>query len=73
MTVGEAQNLVKVIPNARDKAILMTLLYNGMRVTELCNLDISDLNLDENEIMVKDTKNYNDRKVILSEKCIRVL
>ena len=35
--------------------------------------DISDLNLDENEIMVKDTKNYDDRKVILSEKCVRVL
>lgn len=73
LTVEEAQDLVKVIPNARDKAIVITLLYTGMRVSELCNINISDLNLDENEIMVKDTKNYDDRKVILSEKCVRVL
>jgi integrase/recombinase XerD len=73
LTIEEAQTLVKVVPNARDKAIVMTLLYTGMRVSELCHLDISDLNLDYNEIMVKDTKNYDDRKVILSEKCVCVL
>jgi integrase/recombinase XerD len=73
LSVKEAQNLVKVITTIRDKAIVMTLLYTGMRVSELCNLDVKDLHLENNEILVKDTKNYNDRKVILSEKCVRVL
>jgi integrase/recombinase XerD len=61
---------VRVIPNLRDRAIVMALLYTGMRVNELCNLDMSDLQLDEQEIVVRDTKNYHDRKVIISEKCV---
>jgi len=70
LTVEEAQNLVRVIPNLRDRAIVMALLYTGMRVNELCNLDMSDLHLDEQEILVRDTKTYHDRRVIISEKCV---
>ena len=70
ITVEEAQNLVRVIPNLRDRAIVMALLYTGMRVNELCNLDMSDLHLDEQEILVRDTKTYHDRRVIISEKCV---
>lgn len=70
LTVEEAQDLVRVIPNLRDRAIVMALLYTGMRVNELCSLDISDLQLEEQEIVVRDTKNYHDRKVIVSEKCV---
>ncbi|KYK31909.1 MAG: hypothetical protein AYK19_03600 [Theionarchaea archaeon DG-70-1] len=73
LTVKEAQNLLRVIPNLRDRAIVTTLLYTGMRVNELCNLDMSDLHLDRREITVKDTKTYHDRKVIISEKCVDAL
>jgi len=72
LTVEEAQTLVRVIPTLRDRAIVMTLLYTGMRVNELCNLNMSDLYLDSHEILVKDTKNYRDRKVIISERCIDI-
>jgi len=57
----------------RDRAIVITLLYTGMRVNELCNLDMSDLHLDKQEILVRDTKTYHDRKVIISEKCVHAL
>lgn len=70
LTVEEAQNLVKVIPNLRDRAIVAALLYTGMRVGELCNLDFDDLHLEDQEIIVRDTKNYHDRKVIVSKECI---
>ena len=73
LTVEEAQALIKIIPNLRDRAIVTTLLYTGMRVTELCNLNSSDLHLDRHEIVVRDTKTYHDRRVIVSEKCINVL
>lgn len=73
LTVEEAQHLVRVIPNLRDRAIVMTLLYTGMRVNELCNLDMSDLHLDRQEITVRDTKNYHDRRVVISERCINAL
>ncbi|MBU7012866.1 MAG: tyrosine-type recombinase/integrase, partial [Theionarchaea archaeon] len=68
LTVEEAQTMVRIIPTLRDRAIVMTLLYTGMRVNELCNLNMSDLYLDSHEILVKDTKNYHDRKVIISER-----
>ena len=71
LTVKEAQDLVKVVPNLRDRAIVMTLLYSGMRVSELCNLDFDDLHLEDQEIVVKDTKTYRDRKVVISEKCVK--
>jgi integrase/recombinase XerD len=71
LTVEEAQDLVKVVPNLRDRAIVMALLYSGMRVSELCNLDFDDLHLEDQEIIVKDTKTYHDRKVVISEKCVR--
>ncbi|MBU7028750.1 MAG: tyrosine-type recombinase/integrase [Theionarchaea archaeon] len=73
LTVEEAQALLRVIPNLRDRAIVTTLLYTGMRVNELCNLDMSDLHLDKREITVRDTKTYHDRKVIISEKCVCAL
>lgn len=73
LTTEEAHALVKVIPNLRDRAIVLMLLYTGMRVSELCNLNISDLHLDSREILIRDTKNYHDRKVIVSETCVNVL
>jgi len=73
LTVEEAQVLLRVVPNLRDRAIVTTLLYTGMRVNELCNLEMSDLHLDKREITVRDTKAYHDRKVIISEKCVDAL
>lgn len=73
LTLDEAQALVKVTPNLRDRAIILTLLYTGMRVNELCNLDLGDLHLERQEIIVRDTKTYRDRRVVVSEKCINVL
>lgn len=69
LTLEEAQTLVKVVSNLRDRAIITALLYTGMRVSELCNLNLSDLHLEKGEITVRDTKTYHDRKVVISEKC----
>ena len=73
LTVEEAQSLIRVIPTLRDRAIVVTLLYTGMRVGELCNLNFEDLHLDSQEITVRDTKTYSDRKVIISKVCVTIL
>ncbi len=54
LTVEEAQSLTRVIPTLRDRAIVVTLLYTGMRVGELCNLNFEDLHLDSQEITVRE-------------------
>ncbi len=51
----------------------MALLYTGMQVNELCNFDFEDLHLEDQEITVRNTKTYHDRKVIISEQCVNVL
>ena len=73
LTVEEAQSLIKVIPTLRDRAIVVTILYTGMRVGELCNLNFEDLLLEDQEITVRDTKTYSDRKVIISKVCVTIL
>ena len=73
LTVEEAQSLAKATLNVRDRAIILTLLYTGMRVNELCKLNLNDLHLERQEITVKDTKTYQDRRVVVSEKCVNAL
>jgi len=51
----------------RDKAILETLFSTGLRVSELTNLDIDDINLDRGEFMVRG-KGDKERIVFLADK-----
>lgn len=44
---------LKTIQGRRDKAILDLLFSTGLRVSELCNLKISDINLEKSEFSVK--------------------
>ena len=53
----------------RNKAIIYTLLFTGMRVNELVNLKITDINMEEKEIIVrkgKKTTYYSYSPTIIS-------
>lgn len=56
----------------RDKAILETLFATGLRISELCALNFSHLNLEENEIIVFG-KGSKERIVLLSPTAKRYL
>jgi integrase/recombinase XerC len=47
----------------RDAAIVSLLLENGMRVSELCGLDVADLRWKTDEVVIRDTKNDEVRVV----------
>jgi integrase/recombinase XerD len=49
----------------RDAAIVAVLLATGLRRSELVNLDLSDLNLDKGELLVRKGKRGKNRKVYL--------
>ncbi len=51
----------------RDLAIVMVLAYTGIRVSELCSLEMSDLDLAERTMRVRSGKGDKDRIVILSQ------
>ncbi len=45
ISVSEMRSFVGTITHPLDRAVVLTLLKTGMRVGELCNLDLRDLNL----------------------------
>ncbi len=45
LSVGEMRSFVASIDHPLERAIVVTLLKTGMRVGELCNLDVRDLSL----------------------------
>jgi integrase/recombinase XerD len=53
---------------SRDYAILMTLSYTGVRVSELCNLDVEDVDFVAGTVRVLYGKGDKQRIVILDQK-----
>jgi integrase/recombinase XerD len=63
----DIQRLLAVIKKPRDRALILTLLRTGMRIGELLNTKLPDLNLKENNIQIFEAqKNRVGRVVYLS-------
>lgn len=61
--------------NLRDLAIITMLLHTGMRVSELCNLRVSDITISTNSnmITVREGKGTKRRNIPMNSTVIRVL
>ena len=62
----------KSITDLRNRAILETLYSTGLRISELVNLNIEDIDLDRGEFMVRG-KGDKPRPVFLSQNAIRAI
>jgi len=47
LTVMEAKTLLYKIDSFRDYAMVLVMLYGGLRVSELCNLDRENVDFEE--------------------------
>jgi site-specific recombinase XerD len=56
----------------RDVAIVLTLYHSGLRVSELCDLNLDDINFTRREIRVKG-KGGRDRIVPTTKECIEAI
>jgi len=54
----------------RDYAIISLLVYSGLRVSELCNLRLEDVDFEERVIYVRSGKGDKDRIVVVSQPVI---
>ena len=52
---------------SRDYAILATLAYTGVRVSELCNMDVDDVDFSAGTVKVRSGKGDKDRMLVLDE------
>ena len=59
--------------NPRDYCILTVFLQTGVRVSELCNLRLDDIDLKAKQLMVRSGKGMNARQISLETKGVKAL
>lgn len=64
---------ISKISNSKHKAIISLAYSTGMRVSEVCNLKISDIDSKRMIITIRQSKGRKDRIVGLSEKILEIL
>jgi len=61
LTKGEVRRLIDVLDNKKSKLMVSLMYAAGMRVSEIMNLKIRDLNLEENIGQIRQGKGRKDR------------
>ena len=74
LTQREAARLLESSrDDLKNSAIVSLLIYTGIRVGELCKIDIDDLNIEERFIRIRSGKGDKDRIVIIPDECASTL
>lgn len=66
-------DLLRCTKNLKHRAILAMIYSAGLRISELLNLKLQDIDIDRRQILVKNSKGRRDRVIILAESFIPLL
>jgi site-specific recombinase XerD len=69
----EVQLILSIITNLKHKTMIMLTYSAGLRVSEVINLKIQDIDSQRKQIRVKQSKGKKDRYTLLSEKILILL
>jgi len=69
----EVMRIISCIKNLKHKAIILTIYSAGLRISEVINLKISDIDSSRMAIIIKGAKGKKDRNSLLSEKLLVIL
>jgi site-specific recombinase XerD len=69
----EVSAILKAAGNLKHRAILMTIYSAGLRISELINLKIKDIDSERMQIRVEQAKGKKDRYTLLSSKTLKIL
>ena len=69
----EVKSIFDVTENLKHKAILMTVYSAGLRVSEVCNLKITDIDSKNMQILIRQGKGKKDRYSLLSKVNLEIL
>lgn len=73
LSEAEINSMIRSTKNIREKAMIMTLAFSGIRNKEFCNLKVEDIDTGENSIRINNGKNAKDRIVNISGSCSNIL
>ncbi len=73
LSEAEVARLINSLDNIKHKCILMMIYSAGLRLSEVVNLRIEDINKDRRAIYIKGGKGKKDRVSILSDKALENL
>jgi len=73
LSEGEVIKLIDSVSNLKHKAILVTIYSCGLRLSELLNLKIKDIESDRHLVVVRGAKGNKDRTTVLSETTLALL
>lgn len=73
LTFNEVKKLIEVTHNLKHKSIIMLLYSGGLRLSEVINLKITDIDSNSMTITIRQAKGKKDRQVMLSEKFLLIL
>jgi len=69
----EVTAIINATDNIKHKAVLMTIYSGGLRISELINLKIKDIDSNRMQIRVEQGKGKKDRYTLLGQKTLEVL
>jgi integrase/recombinase XerD len=73
LSPAEVAALFHSTPNLKHRTMLMTIYAAGLRVSELINLQVTDIDSQRQLICVRQGKGHKDRQVMLSPKLLEAL
>jgi len=73
LTKEEIRRLIDAADNLRDKLIIILFYATGLRVSEMRNLNVEDINFEDEFLIVRQGKGRKDRVVPLPKKVIELL
>jgi len=69
----EVMRILNSVTNIKHKAILLTIYSAGLRISEVINLKVADIDSSRKAIIIKGAKGKKDRNSILSDKLLLFL
>lgn len=69
----EIIDLLRCTKNLKHRAVLAMIYSAGLRISELLNLQLNEIDVDRRQIVVKNSKGRRDRNIILADSFIPLL
>lgn len=73
LSLEEVIRLLQVTKNLKHRFILALLYSSGLRIGELLNLKVEDIDIERKEVFIRNGKGRKDRVVILAESVLPLL